>query len=111
MWLNYQDPEQEEVDVGSRRTDGGWLAVSGGSSFLSLSLSLLLVISYLWIYLDTGECCCTNFKHYLILQTSLLMLQRSEAQCGALAKLRWQQIHMCVSVRFQRGGRKKVALV
>lgn len=67
---------------------------------------LFLLISYLWIYLDAGECCCTNFKHYLILQTSLLMLLRSEAHSTALAKRRWQRVHMCMSVRFQRGSRK-----
>ncbi len=79
--------------------EGGWKKGKG-------DFFLFLLISYLWIYLDAGECCCTNFKHYLILQTSLLMLLRSEAHSTALAKRRWQRVHMCMSVRFQRGSRK-----
>lgn len=51
----------------------------------------ILLISYLWIYLDARECRCADFKHYLILQTSLLMCARSEADCRALAKWRLER--------------------
>ena len=45
-----------------------------------------LLISYLWICLDAGECSCADFKHYLILQTSLLMCGDQRLAAAALAK-------------------------
>lgn len=54
-----------------------------------------LLISYLWICLDTRECFCADFKHYLILQTSLLMLPRSEADCSAACQMKIGALALC----------------
>lgn len=54
-----------------------------------------VLISYLWICLDTRECFCADFKHYLILQTSLLMLPRSEADCSAACQMKIGALALC----------------
>lgn len=69
------------LDKGGKKEEFG----EGGWQFFS-PLSFFWLISYLWIYLDSGECGSANFKHYLILQTNLLMLVRSEEPREAVAK-------------------------
>lgn len=62
----FTDTEQKRVKQRRRKQSVGREGERRRGNFF-------LLISYLWICLDAGECSCADFKHYLISQTSLLM--------------------------------------
>lgn len=78
----------------------GWGGEERGFFFFFICLYLIYGFT-----LDTGECCWANFKYYLILQTRLLMLARSEACFRAVAKWRWEWMHMRMSLIFQSSSK------
>lgn len=87
IWISFPDKEQEE----------------GGPNNFSLSFCLYLIYGFTW---TLGNAAALTSNITLSYKPAFWCCRDQRLAGGTLAKWRWQRVHMCMSVRFQRGSGK-----